>query len=229
MIYNRKSRIYMIKRTAFISICAVCTAIILYEGYLLYGKLMSGQASGLMAEGGARAGGATISIARAKYSMYQGELLDISKAELVEVPVELAPEGAVTSFAELNNMRLKKEIAEKEFINAADLMPETAAYEEGDRLVEHNFPEGAVPAATTVGSIMDIKLFVKGGEDPVIVSKAAVISRSNNLLSFYLNKEEQELLKEAAAEGPLFSVLYLDESQPESEVTYVPPFDMGKE
>ncbi|HYE82548.1 MAG TPA: SAF domain-containing protein [Clostridia bacterium] len=203
--------------------------IIFYEGYLLYRNMTSEQVSDIPGDSGIKSGSNTIIIARAKDSMNQGELLDASKAELVEVPAELVPKGAITSFTKLSNMRLKQKIAEKEFLNDMDLMPETTAYEDGDRLIEHNFAEGAVPAAVAVGSVIDIKLFVKGGEDPVIISKVVVVSRSNNLLSFYMNRKEQEFLKEAATEGTLFSVLYLDDSQLASEVTYVPSFDMGKE
>ena len=144
---------------------------------------------------------------------------------MVEVPAELIPEGSITSISRLNNMRLKHEIAEKEFLNETDLMPKDTAYEEGDRLIEHRFPEGAVPAAVAEGSLIDIKLFMKGGEDRIVVSKAVVVSRSNDLLAFCLDGGEQEFLKEAAAEGMLFAVQYCDNSQKASEVNYIPLYD----
>jgi len=166
-------------------------------------------------------------IARAKVSMKTGELLDVSKVEMVEVPADLAPKGAVTSSSQFNNMRLKQEIEEREFLNEIDLMSEDADYEEGDRLIEHNFEEGAIPAVVSQGSIIDIKLFKKGKEDCVVVSKIAVISRSANLLSFYMNRIEQEYIKEAATEGMLFAVQYIDDLQKASEVTYIPLYLSG--
>lgn len=229
MVYNKKSRSYIIRKTVFISICIICVIIISYEGYLLYRNMASAQASAGMPGSDAASMGSKLTVVRARHAMSQGELLEASKAELVEVPAELVPEGAVTSLVGLGNMRLRHSISEKEYLNEADLMPESADYEEGDRLIEHNFSGGAVPAAVAVGSAVDIKLFTKGGEDPVIVSKAVVISRNADLLSFYMNEKEQEYLKEAAAEGYLFCVMYLDDSQPPGEVDYVPAYDAGKE
>jgi len=48
-------------------------------------------------------------------------------------------------------------------------------------------------------------------------------------LSFYLDGREQELIKEAAAEGALFAVQYIDASQQASEVTYTPLYNKDKQ
>lgn len=226
MAYNKKNKGYVIKRIAFITICFVCMVIIFSAGFNLYRNVVSEEV--LNTTSGSNKS-KTVTIARAKLNMKQGELLDVSKAEMVEVPVELAPKGAITSFSKLNNTRLKSEIAEKEFLNDNDLMTKYEAYEEGGRLIEHNFAEGAVPAAVSEGSAIDIKLFVKGGEDRVVISKAVVISRSANLLSFYMDGREQEFIKEAATEGTLFAVQYIDASQKASEITYIPLYDKGRE
>ena len=228
MTYNKKNKVYAIKKIAFISICILCVIVIFYSAYKLYRNIVSKEAVNTSWGSSNTSENKTMIIARAKFSMSQGELLDVSKAELVEVPVELAPKGAITSFSKLNNMRLKREITEKEFLNDIDLMPKGAAYEEGDRLIEHNFAEGAVPAAVSEGSAIDIKLFIKDGEDSVVISKAVVISRSANLLSFYMNGREQEFIKEAAMEGMLFAVKYIDDMQKASEVTYIPLYDKEK-
>ncbi|MDD4503374.1 MAG: SAF domain-containing protein [Clostridiaceae bacterium] len=225
MAYNKKNKLYAIRRGFIISICILCAVVILSAGYMLYPNMVSEKAVNNSKDGSNTSKGKTVLIARAKLNMSQGELLDASKAELVEVSVELAPKGAITSFSKLDNMRLKREIAEKEFLNEMDMMPKDAVYEEGDRLIEHNFAEGAVPAAVSEGSAIDIKLFIKGGEDSLVVSKAVVISRSANLLSFYMDGSEQEFIKEAASEGMLFAVQYIDASQRASEVTYIPLYD----
>jgi hypothetical protein len=216
----------MVKRAAIISLCIICTAAIMYVFLALYNNALpeiavnAGSSNALQNQ--------TVLIARAKLTIKQGELLDVSRVEMVEVPVELSPQNAVISFSMLNNMRAKREISEKDFLNTADLIPKEAAYEEGDRLIEHNFAEGAVPAVVSEGSAVDIKLFVKGREDCVVISKAFVISRNGNLLAFYLDGTEQEYIKEAAVEGMLFAVQYIDTSQKESEVTYIPSYDKGR-
>lgn len=229
MAYNKKNKAYVIRRAAFIFVCILCTVITLFAGYTLYGNLVLGKTANTSKGSSNISETNTVLIARAKLNMNQGELLDAGKAELVEISAELAPKGAITSFSKLNNMRLKRDIAAKEFLNDMDLMHKDAVYEEGDRLIEHNFAEGAVPAEVTEGSEIDIKLFIKGGGDSVVISKTVVISRSANLLSFYMDGREQEFIKEAAAEGILFAVQYIDTSQRASEVTYVPLYDKGRQ
>ncbi len=223
MAYSKKTRVYTIKKAAFTAICMICTAFIAYVCFMLYDNMLPEEA--LNSDSSNTLQNKTVLIARAKLGMKQGELPDTSKVEMIEVPAELVPEGAVTSFQKLDNLRMKREIAEKEFLNAADLMPKEAVLEDSDRLIEHNFAEGAVPAAVSEGSAIDIKLFIKGGEDCVVISRAFVISRNANLLAFYLDGKEQELIKEAAAEGTLFAVQYIDPSQNASEVTYIPLYD----
>lgn len=226
MTYNKKTRIYAIKRAALISICIVCAVVTAYACFVFHGNAFGEETVNTSSSNALQS--KTLLIARSKLGIKQGELLDAGKVEMVEVPLELAPKDAVTSFSKLSNMRMKREVGEGEFLSADDLMPKEAAYEEGDRLIEHNFAEGAVPAAVSEGSTIDIKLFVKGAEDCVVISKVFVISRNANLLAFYLNKREQEFIKEAAAEGMLFAVQYIDTSQIESEVTYIPLYDKGR-
>ncbi len=227
MAYIKKNRVYLIKKAVVIAICTFCSAAVFSLGYMLYGNVLPKETAGTSGSSYIH-GGKTVTVARAKHNMSQGELLDEGKAELLEVPAEMAPEGAVTSLSKLNGMRLRRGIVGKEFFNDMDIVPESASYEEGDRLIEHNFAEGAVPASVSAGSIIDIKLFIKGGEDSTVISKAAVISRSDDLLSFYLDGREQEYIKEAAAEGMLFAVRYIDTSQQASEVTYIPLYNKVK-
>ncbi len=227
MSYNKKFRYFSVKQWLFFSISIICAVIILYEGYLLYNRAASGSTVIASADIGGNSEGDTIAVLQAKQDMEQGELPEAGKLVMIEVPAELAPKGAVTSLSGLDNMRLKHKVAERELLNELDLMPDTAVLEEGDRLMEHNFEAGTVPAAVVSGSVIDIKLFVRGGEDPVVVSKAVVISRAEELLSFYMNEREQELIKEAASEGLLFAVQYLDDSQRPSAVTYAAAFDRG--
>ncbi len=228
MAYVKKNRIQAKKVAMLVSAGIVCAAAVFYWAYL------SNRDQVLISfyrnsEGVVKAVNEnTVEILRAKAAMRKGEVLDAGKAEMVRIPAELVPRGAVTSLSRIENMRLSKDIAEKEFLNERDLTPSQLVYEEGDRLMEHNFPEGTVPDAVADGSSIDIKLFKKGEEDPVVISKVVVVSRKANLLAFYMNATEQEYIKEAAAEGMLFSVRYIDESQAASEVTYSPSYDKEK-
>ncbi|MGE5677706.1 MAG: hypothetical protein ACM3ZR_06570, partial [Pseudomonadota bacterium] len=219
--YGSKFRSFATRKRMMLSaIFIILTAIIIYEAFLIYrssGPYVEAEAEKAVGE---TALGETIGILRAKDGMEQGELADAGKVEMIRLPLELAPEEAVTSLTELKGMRLRHKIAGKELLNKLDLIPVIAVFDDGDRLIEHDFQDGTIPDTVIGGSAIDIKLFVKGGEDPVVVSKAVVISRDSNLLSFYMNEMEQECIKEAAAEGMLFAVQYLDDAQAPSKVTY---------
>lgn len=227
MAYIKKNRLYAIKKTVLIAACIICAVISLSAVYIYYSTDF-GKASDAGEDVSSISKIKTVVVARAKSSMGQGELLDADKAEMVEIPADIAPEGAITSLSQLNNMRLNRKVAENEILNNIDVMSSDAFYEDSDRLIEHNFSEGAVPAEVSAGSEIDIRLFIEGEEDSVVVSKAEVVSRINNLLSFYLNGIEQEYIKEAAAEGMLFAVKYIDNSQKASEVTYIPLYNKGR-
>lgn len=163
-----------------------------------------------------------MSIVRANRAIQAGENADIVKFEVVAVPSELVPEGAVISIQQLRNKRIASAIAAKEFLLQRDLVESAEWYGEEDRLIEHTFQEGAVPATVDAGSVVDIKLFRPKFEDEVVIAKTVVIAKVEKTLSFYLDKTEQESIKEASTEGFLFLVQYLDKAQPSSIVTYLP-------
>lgn len=165
-----------------------------------------------------------VNLVRATREIEAGETADLTKFEIAAVPKELVPEGAVTDLQFLKDKRITDNLGKNEFLLKSDLIEGTAWYEDGDRLVEHSFQNGAIPATAAVGSVVDIKLFRQKAEDTVVVSKAVIVGKAENTLSFYLNSTEQEYLKEANAEGTLFLVQYLDKSQQASETTYIPSY-----
>lgn len=224
MSYSKKSRSRKIKGIMFsLSVFAV-TALIVGFACFFY---LNGAASEnpVVKENGSGIPDKTRMVVRAKCNLKPGDPVSLEKVEAVQVPLDFAPENAAVSVAKIKGMLLKHAVQEKELITLNDLMPQNSRYEDGDRLIEHNFADGAVPATVSAGDLIDIKLFRHGGEDSVVVSKAAVVSRDANLLGFYLNSREQEYLKESAAEGMLFTVRYIDEIQSESSVTYIPKYD----
>lgn len=224
MIYNKKSRVYKMRKIILAVLAIALTSLILVSWYFFYRNTASAGTSLPAVKDNGGISEKSKAVVRAKVMMYPGEPADVQKFEIVQVPVELIPENAITDVSQIKGMLMRNTVEKKELITANDLMPKNAWFEDGDRLIEHNFAEGAVPASVEAGSLIDIKLFKPGEEDNVVVSKAAVISRDGNLLSFYLNAEEQEYIKESAAEGMLFAVRYIDETQTESSVTYVPPY-----
>ena len=165
-----------------------------------------------------------INVVRANRDMQAGEIADAIKFEVIAIPKEFAPPGAVESVHLLQNKRVASVISDKEILLQSDLVESGDWYEEGDRLMEHSFRDEAIPLTVVVGSIVDIKLFKPGNTDHVVIAKAIVVGKVDKTLSFYLNEIEQEYIKEAEVEGELFLVQYLDKSQEGCTVTYLPTY-----
>lgn len=166
-----------------------------------------------------------INVVRGNRNIQAGEMADAMKFEVVAIPKEYVPPGAVESMQALKNKRASNVISEKEILLQSDLVESGDWYDEGDRLMEHTFQNDAIPLTVVVGSIVDIKLFKPGSPDDVVIAKAIVIGKVDNTLSFYLNEIEQEYIKEANVEGQLFLVQYLDKSQQVGTVTYLPTYN----
>lgn len=166
-----------------------------------------------------------IKVVRASRNIQAGEIAEAIEFDVIEMSKEYVPTGAVESVQWLQNKRVSNAISDKEILLKSDLVDSGDWYDEGDRLMEHTFQDGAIPLTVVVGSIVDIKLFKPGNLDNVVISKATVISKVDKTLSFYLNEVEQEYIKEANTEGPLFLVQYLDKSQQACAVTYLPIYN----
>lgn len=168
-----------------------------------------------------------VNVVRGSRNIHAGEVAGVMNFEVVAMPKEFVPPGAVQSALELQNKRVANAISEKEILLQSDLVEDNDWYDQGDRLIEHTFQAEAIPKTVVIGSIVDIKLFKPGSPDTVVIAKAIVIGKLDNTLSFYLNEIEQEYIKEANVEGQLFLVQYLDKSQQEGTVTYLPAYNQG--
>lgn len=127
------------------------------------------------------------------------------------------------NIAPADNITLKNENLDTP-VQGNEPIKETIQYEADDRLIEHTFQPGTVPAAAIPGTLVDIKLLKDNEEDQIVVSKAAVVQRNETILAFYLNATEQEYLKDAANEGTLILTVYANDAQPASIVTYIPSY-----
>lgn len=222
MTYVRKPKIDNQKK---IIICLLIGSVILLSAFTIY--KMNQKAPVMDVNNEAirdKAQGNEIRILRAARDINAGEQADASKLELISVPKELVPAKAVLSMGQVNDKRLCSSLGKGEFLLEKHLIDDAVWYEDGDRLIEHTFQDGAIPAAIDVGSVVDIKLFRHKAVDDIVVAKAVVVGKKDNTLSFYLNSAEQENIKEANTEGLIFLVQYLNHTQPESVVTYKPAY-----
>lgn len=160
-----------------------------------------------------------------------GDVASYDAFKFIEIDTsqQMIPLDAIQDLEELNDKRLKIGMTENEMLQSSKLISKNSWYEEGDRLVEINFVEGAIPTIIPreqiIGSLVDIKLFKKGAEDKIVIPKVAVIAGDGNKLGFYLNHKEIDSLKEAATEPDgLYLAIYIDESQQASSITYHPSY-----
>lgn len=221
MSYVRRTRLGIDSRLILFVIIALIIVIMTSAGYLIIGDRKKVEVKN---DNTASINKKNINVVRASGNIQAGEIADVIKFEVVAMPKEFVPPGAVESIQWLRNKRVSNSKSDKEILLQSDLVESGNWYDEGDRLMEHTFQDGAIPLTVVVGSIVDIKLFKPGYQDNVVISKAIVISKVDKTLSFYLNEVEQEYIKEANIEGQLFLVQYLDKSQQESNVTYLPTY-----
>ena len=167
-----------------------------------------------------------VNVVVAKKSMAPGEVLLREYVEMVTRPAKDVPQNALTSINGIEGKRIKVSKVPNEILLDMDLVSRDEWYDDEDRYLEHKFMPEAIPAVVQIGSIVDIKLLKNDAEDPIVVSKVAVESRTGDVLGFYLNFEEQEYIKEATSEGTLFVTVYAGKSQPPSQVTYKPTYEL---
>jgi len=226
MAYVRQARLDRNKKILFIALGLTVVLILIVFGTIATRRMVQKETKVNLSVKSEQS--KVVNLVRTNTSIQAGESADITKFEIVAVPQNLVPDSAITSIQELKNKRVTSNMEKNEFLRKSDLVDSTAWYEEGDRLMEHIFQEGAIPATVNVGSVVDIKLFKQNSEDAVVVSKTVVIGKTDRTLSFYLNSMEQEFLKEANTEGVLFLVQYLDKAQPASVTSYYPSYGKGQ-
>jgi hypothetical protein len=224
MSYVRRTKWGIDSRLFFYGIIVVIIVVAITAGFLIVGiRGRTAEKNGAPASMDQK----KINVVRASRNIQAGEIADALKFEVVTMPKEYVPIGTVESIQGLQNKRVSNVISDKEILLEKDLVDSGDWYEEGDRLMEHTFQADAIPSTVVVGSIVDIKLFKPENTDPVVITNAVVIGKVENTLSFYLNEIEQEYIKEANIEGKLFLVQYLDKSQQEYIVTYLPKYIHG--
>lgn len=224
MSYVRRTRLGVDSRLFLYGIIALIIVSMTIAGFLFVGdrekaELKNGNTASMDIK--------KINVVRASRNIQAGEMADGLKFDVVAMPKEFVPPGAVESVQWLQNKRVSNAISDKEILLQSDLVDSGDWYDEGDRLLEHTFQDEAIPLTVVVGSIVDIKLFRPGKPDNVVIAKTIVIGKVDKTLSFYLNEIEQEYIKEANIEGQLFLVQYLDKSQQEGTITYLPTYIQG--
>lgn len=213
-------KVLSITSTVLVVVMALIVAVVVFKRYVIPTDKSKSVITNSQQEAAATTEAGIVNIAIVKEKLSPGDIVGPNKVNMEMRHEKDVPKDAVKSLTSLENMRMKVQREPNEILLSTDLVPEDSWYEGEDRYTEHKFLPEAIPAVVQVGSIIDIKLLKTGGEDPIVVSKVVVESRTGDVLGFYLNFEEQEYIKEAASEGLLFVTVYADKNQPASDVTY---------
>lgn len=144
---------------------------------------------------------------------------DIEGKRLSKKPEAVMPVTPVTALTSAASVTALTSAASVTRSTGSDLV-----YSDDDRLMEQAFPFDSIPTACKVGSLVDIKLYDPLGVDPVIISKVEIVERNANILSMYLNQEEQENLKQSIKEGAVYILLYGNNNQKPYVGNYVPDY-----
>jgi len=166
----------------------------------------------------------TLPVLKANRDMPIGSLVSPQDFQLVTIDAGLAVEDGVTDIGRLKDMRLAVAMKKNQLLKGSDLIQEGYFFKPDDRLIEQTFLPEEIPSDCREGSLMDIRLFRRTGKDPLVISKAFVIKRTESTLVLYADQMEQELLKQAQKEGPLYISLYGDPRQEASQVDYIPKY-----
>ena len=172
----------------------------------------------------------TYTVIRARKGLSPGQIITESDGiETVELQEPAA--GAITDIEMIKNKTVLNNIGENEVIQSEDIIDISQYYTDTDRLTEVTFMDGTIPTLLQdqiTGRFVDILLFVKGDEDPVVVAKSRVMGTNGvNKALFHFTPQEDEYIREASSEGVLYLRIYLDNQQESREVTYVPNYNVN--
>lgn len=161
-----------------------------------------------------------------------GESLQSTDFEQIELEVDQVSSNLVKDIKEINGKVAKNDIRVGEQLVRDNLLLKSE-YEEGDRFIEIALVDGVIPSTIAeneiIGTIIDVRLFLPGAEDKIVLSKQTIVAKSGNNLGFYLNPTEIENIKEAPIEGSLYIAVYPNENENESDITYIPGYRLGVE
>lgn len=167
-------------------------------------------------------------ILAATKALDMGDTITSNHYNRTPVDPSMVPIDGVDDPSYFVGMTVKTPIKEGEPIVKSKLTDEEIWYKDGGRLTEYSFVEGTIPTIISrnklVGSLVDIVLYRENELDTVVLSKEMIVAEKNDNLGFHLTEEEDEVLREAGAEGSFYFRIYLDEDQDPAAVTYTPEY-----
>lgn len=225
MAHFNSRKIYLTRSIRRIAIFVLVGIVLVGAGVSLYTRFYENKKTEkLPAATDKKAVGIQISILKAKQDITIGSKTTSMDFDIYESAAEFVPENAVSDISKLKGMRVVREIKKNEILKNSDMVEEDFFFKPADRLIEQAFSPEGIPSDCKDGSIIDIRLFRPGGNDPVVISKVFVMKRVESNLTMFMDMKEQELLKQSIKEGALYILMYGDPSQEASMVDYIPNY-----
>jgi len=217
------------KQQFFIFISGFIAAVILLAGgYLIYNKLVdTGKIQSvslpIQTDDTAKKAKVLVSLQRIE----KGDELKPEFFQLAERNTEEVPANSIIDISMITDRRAASVIDMREILTDSKLITVQNLYNPDDRLKDYALQGYLVADTVKTGDWIDVEMVRSNGDTFIVLAKKQVIQLTDNKAIIQVSTVERALVNHAIAEqsagmGHIESLLYLDEKQPASEVTYVP-------
>lgn len=217
------------KQQLFIFLLGFISAVVLLTGgYLLYGKLVdTGKIQSvslpLQTVDAMKQTKVLVSIQRIE----RGDELKPEFFQLEERNLEEVPTNSIIDINMIKGERAATVIDGKEILTDSKILSSSNTFGPDDRLKDYALQGYLVADTVLAGDWIDVEMVRSNGDTFIVLAKKQVIQLTDNKAIIQVSTAERALINHALAEqsaglGHIESLLYLDEKQPASEVTYVP-------
>lgn len=204
----------------------VLSAIIIIGGFFIYNKLVeSGKIKGLNEKQTEEQ--IKVSVVIAAQKIEKGEELLPEFFTLEERLLNEVPVNSVLDINALHGKRAASVIDPNLVVTDSMVINTESLYGPDERLKDYSLQGYLVAGTVKEGDWIDVEMVRTNGDTFTVLSKKQVKQLLNDKAIIQVTAQERQYINHALAEqsaglGHIESVLYLDESQPASEVNYVP-------
>jgi hypothetical protein len=157
----------------------------------------------------------------------KGDELKPEFFQLEERNQEEVPTNSMIDIGMITGQRAAAVIDMKEVLTDSRILSSQSSVNPDDRLKDYALQGYLVADTVKAGDWIDVEMVRSNGDTFIVLAKKQVIKLTDNKAIVQVSTAERALINHAIAEqsagfGHIESLLYLDEKQPASEVTYVP-------
>lgn len=206
----------------------IAAVIFLIGGYLVYNKLVdTGKIQSVNLPIQTVDAVKKVKVLVSVQRIEKGDELKPEFFQLAERNPEEVPTNSIIDISMITDRRAAAVIDMKEVLTDSKLISTPNIYNPDDRLKDYAMQGYLVADTVKAGDWIDVEMVRSNGDTFIVLAKKQVILLTNNKAIIQVSTAERALVNHAIAEqsagmGHIESLLYLDEKQPASEVTYIP-------